>query len=126
MTIDEFTKELSSMQDYLEITTSNNGDELTDRLAQLNVYLARSGKLLADAKAIQEAKTAEVFGAYFSQITKMPATIAQKFIQAQTKDINYIVNWAERVNRAIVHQGDNIRTQISFEKENLRLTKSGY
>ena len=56
----------------------------------------------------------------------MPATIASKFITCQNADANYVVNWLDRLNRSLVHIGDNTRTQISFAKEELRLTKNGY
>ena len=46
-------KEIEEMQSFLEITASDNPKELIDRLTDINVYLARSGKLLADAKAYQ-------------------------------------------------------------------------
>ena len=36
------------------------------------------------------------------------------------------MNWLDRINRSLVHVGDNLRTQVSYAKEELRLTKSGY
>lgn len=33
---------------------------------------------------------------------------------------NKIVNWLDRINRTCVHQSDNLRTQLSFEKEQIR------
>ena len=51
-------KEIEEMQSFLEITASDNPKELIDRLTDINVYLARSGKLLADAKAYQDIPSA--------------------------------------------------------------------
>ena len=59
-------------------------------------------------------------------ILKMPATIAMKFIASQTVTENYLVNWLDRINRTCTHQSDNIRTQISFAKEQMSLTRRGY
>ena len=38
-------QEIEEMQSFLEITASDNPKELVDRLTDINVYLARSGKL---------------------------------------------------------------------------------
>ena len=59
-------------------------------------------------------------------ITRVPATIATKFISSQTATINHIVNWLDRINRTLVHAGDNIRTQISFAKQDMALQRKGY
>ena len=110
------------MQDFLEITASDNPVELLTRLTDLNVYLARSGKMLADAKAIQDILTANIFGYKGDYISRLSTTLASKFITSQTATINQIVIWLDRINRTCVHQSDNIRTQISFakmEKQNI-------
>lgn len=53
-------KEIEDMQQFLEVTTSDDPRELVQRLTDINVYMARSGKLLADAKAYQDQVTANV------------------------------------------------------------------
>ena len=47
MTLEEINKECERMQEFLEITASDDPDELVQRLTEINVYLARSSKLLA-------------------------------------------------------------------------------
>ena len=88
--------------------------------------MARSGKMLADAKMMQDSAVAAAYAEHTKSILKMPATIAQKFIASQTVDENYLVNWLDRINRTCTHQSDNIRTQISFAKEQMGLTRRGY
>jgi len=114
------------IQDFLEEDYDESPNALVDRLGTINTYLAISGKSLADAKLIQDKEISAMYSAYNNLILKMPATIATKFINSQTYEINYLVNWLDRINRALVHTGDNTRTQISFAKEELRLTKQGY
>lgn len=114
------------MQEFLERDNSDSPEALVERVTKLNVLLARSGKLLADAKLIQDEISADVFIANEATIIKMGATLGRQYVQARTSNINYYVNWLDRLNRAMVHVGDNMRTQISFVKEELRLTKSGY
>ncbi len=126
MTIEEIKAECQQIQDFLEITTSGDANELVDRLTDLNVYLARSGFLLAEAKRMQEAHIVYVHTMDGAYIKTLSASVAQKFINAKVYEENYLVNWLDRINRTCVHQGDNLRTQISFSKEELKLTRSGY
>lgn len=119
-------KEIEEMQSFLEITTSDNPKELVERLTDINVYLARSGKLLAEAKAFQDEVTANVYASHMEFILRVPATVAIKFVAAQSVTANQLVTWLDRINRTLVHAGDNIRTQISFAKQDMALQRNGY
>lgn len=119
-------KEIEEMQSFLEITASDNPKELIQRLTDINVYMARSGKLLADAKALQDTITAKVYEEHKEFVGRVPATVAIKFVSAQTATANQLVNWLDRINRTLVHAGDNIRTQISFAKQDMALQRKGY
>lgn len=119
-------KEIEEMQSFLEITTSDNPKELVQRLTDINVYMARSGKMLADAKALQDTITAKVYDEHKEFIGRVPATVAMKFVSAQIVTANQLVNWLDRINRTLVHAGDNIRTQISFAKQDMSLQRKGY
>ena len=127
MNIDDLLQEAQEIQNFLESVPDNNEDpnELAIRLTYLNNYMARSGKMLADAKMMQDSAVAAAYAEHTKSILKMPATIAQKFIASQTVNENYLVNWLDRINRACTHQSDNIRTQISFAKEQMSLTRRG-
>lgn len=124
--IKEIDEECKRMQDFLEITTSDDANELVARLTDINIYMARSGFLLAECKAMQDKAVASLYQLYGRDLLKMPATVVKSFISSQTAYINYYVNWLDRINRACVHCGDNVRTQISFAKEELKLTRSGF
>ena len=127
-----YTEELDKLkiiaqkiQDFLEEDFDENPNILVERLGTINTYLAVSGKALADAKLIQDKKVS-LYSEFNNLIMKMPATIATKFIGSQAYEVNFIVNWLDRINKSLVHTGDNLRTQISYAKEELRLTKQGY
>ena len=123
----QIEEELHEIQQFLEDSPSSDvPDLLVDRLTMLNAYMARTGFLLAEAKADQDNAIAAVFAEFKNLIIKMPATVARTFIASQCENENYYANWIERINRACVHQSDNIRTQVSYAKENLKLTRSGY
>lgn len=118
--------EIERMQVELEKMPSEDPAELIERLGLLNVYMARTGYLLALAKNDQDMAMSRIFENNIESIQKMPATIASKFISSQCEKENFLVSWLERLNRACVHQSDNIRTQVSFAKENMRLINSPY
>lgn len=125
--IPEYIKiECRNMQDFLEADVANDPQVLYEHITRTNVYLARSGKLLSEVKRIQDESVFEVFNAYSEYIQSLSATTAKQFISSNLAEVNYYVNWLDRLNRAFVHSGDNIRTQMSFMKEELRLTKAGY
>lgn len=126
MKLDEFQSECETMQEFLESRASDTPELMLDRLTQLNSYLARSGMLLAEAKLIQDNERALLYVGNADMLKRMPVSTAKAFVESQTGDINYYVNWLDRINRALVHVGDNLRTQVSFAKEELRLNKSGY
>lgn len=117
--------ELQNMQEYLEQQTPDMPNELIERIGRLNVIMARSGKLLADAKMLQDEAIAKVFDSN-ERLLNVPATTATKYIASNTKEENYIVNMCDRINRACVHQADNIRTIVSFAKQDLALQRKGY
>lgn len=123
---EEIKLECLAMQKFLETAVVNDGNLLFERLTQTNIYLARSGQLLAQVKKLQDEDTLEVFNSYTDFLKGLSATTAKQFISANLSEVNYYVIWLDRLNRAFVHSGDNIRTQMSFLKEELRLNKSGY
>lgn len=119
-------KECSGIQSYLEISVSDDPAELAERLSMLCVYMARTGQMLADAKYVQDTQRSGLFAEHSKTIVKMPATIAARFIDSLTGEVNYLVTWTDRLNRTCVHQSDALRTLLSFSKEQLRMTKTGY
>lgn len=125
-TIDDIIQECQEMQDFLEEQVSNEPDDLSSRLTLLNVYMARSGNLLAIAKNIQDHTRKEFFDNNLESIAKLPASVANKMVESSTGDANHLVTWLDRINRACTHQSDNLRTIFSYVKENLKLTRSGY
>ena len=121
----DIEEEARQYQQFLEQPATDNPDEMANRLGELNNVLARTGMLLAEAKAIRDAKQAALFRDEFPRIKSLSPTVAKTYIEARCMEENRLVNWLERLNRACVHIGDNMRTLISLAKENLRLIKTG-
>lgn len=74
---------------------------------------------------MQDVLTANIFDLRGDYISRLPTTLASKFITSQTATINQVVTWLDRINRTCVHQSDNIRTQISFAKMEKANTNRG-
>ena len=124
--LDELMCLAQEIQDFLEFKVSDEPNILVDRLSEINSYIATSGKLLADAKYLLDEKMEKAFIVYDDKISNMPPSVATKFISSLCKEENYLVNWSERLNRSLVHIGDNTRTQVSWAKEEMSLTRKGY
>lgn len=124
--LETLEREASAIQEFLETPYCDDPHSMSGRLTELNIYMARSGAMLAEAVRLQDEATGRVYAEYRAQIGKMPATIATRFIQSQCVRENHLVKWLERINASCKHQSDNLRTQISFAKEQLNLTRTGY
>lgn len=113
--------ELKAIQDFIEIHISE--EEITAvqiRGNELNAYLARSGKLLADSKYHRDERLKDSVFENIKDLLKLSATTANKYIDSLCKEENYLVNWADRINRACTHQLDWCRSVLSKQKEELR------
>ena len=117
-TLDAIEKEALEIQSYLEITCSDDGNEITSRGFELSVYLARSGKLLADAKYHQDIARKVATTTFHGQ--GYSPSILKDLINSETKYQNYMVNWLDRVNRTCTHQIDWCRSALSMLKEEMK------
>lgn len=101
--MDKLLTEAKTIQDYLEISCSGEINEMMDRLSTLNVYMARSGEMLADAIQLQDRAINAVYAEQGKLILKMPATIASKFVNSCCDQENRLVKWLERINATCKH-----------------------
>lgn len=117
------------MQEYLEIHCGITPEELEDRIATLGVYMARSGNMLADAKRLLRARKSAEISKTIIAIAKescLSATVQNALLDSICEEEAYLVDWLDRINRSATHQVESCRSLLSFEKENLRLNKTGY
>ena len=119
-TLEQLEIEAKKIDDFLNITCSEQPEEAINRGNDLLVYLARTGKMLSDAKYWQdEAVNNSIIQKLKDQID-LPPMILKKFIDSSTKRENYLVIWLDRMNRTCTHQLDFLRTVISFAKSERR------
>lgn len=123
MTITDLETSLSKMQAFLETPAGHEPQELIDRIEYLNILVAKSGQLLAKAKFIQDdiVNTGLMQAMEQELDKKLSPSLVNKFVNSSAKNINYLVNWADRINAAATHQLDGIRTIISYKKAELNL-----
>lgn len=115
-TLEQLEKESKQIDDFLNVTCSEQPEEALGRGNDLLVYLARTGKMLSDAKYWQdEAVNNSIINKLKDQLDLSPM-ILKKFIESSCKRENYLVNWIDRMNRTCVHQIDFLRTVVSFAK----------
>jgi hypothetical protein len=126
---DQLITEAKDIQSYMEITPSDNPQEISERIVSLGVYIARTGKMLADAKYHLNRKrkdeTVELIQNMLDN-KKLSAKVQNLLIDSICRDEQYLVDWIERLNRTATHQLDAMRSLLSYERENLRISKTGY
>jgi hypothetical protein len=91
---------------------------------EIAAYMANTGKMLADArywkdKAVKDSVLTHLKD---SKRAGLPASTLNELIKAETKDLNYLVNWIEQLDKECKHQLDWLRTVVSKQKEEMRYT----
>ena len=122
-------QEIKEISDYLNITCSNNPQEIQERISTIMVYMMRTGEMLADAKKMLRRKKSDEIQNTIIQIAKencLSAKIQNALLESIAEDEAFLVDRLDRLNASCVHQLDALRTLLSFVKESLRLNKAGY
>lgn len=125
MNEDKLRKEAQEIQDFLEVTMSDDPQEVIERGNDLQVYMARTGKMLADAKyMLNKQKHQDTMNIVREFIIdqKLSAKVQNAMIDGICKEWQYLVDWIERLNAACTHQLDWCRSVNSKNKEELRLS----
>ena len=117
--------ELTSIDSFLNITMSENAEEAVQRGNDLAVYIARTGKLLADSKYwLNEAMKSEIMQTLevTAKNAKATATAINALIGSLCREDRYLVDWCERCNRTATHQLSWCVTVISKAKEEMKIS----
>ena len=124
---EDIVSELTSIDSFLTITCSEQVEEVVERGNDLAVHIARSGKLLADAKHHLNTKMkADVMDVLRSTSKHAGHTskVINKIVDSLCAEEQYLVDWAERINRAATHQLDWCRTLVSKAKAEMNTVNS--
>ena len=116
--------ELMAIDKFLNLTMSEDAEEATARGNELAAHIARSGKLLADAKYhLNEKKKDEIFD-MLSKVGKAAGatnTVINELTKSLCKQEQFLVDFADRVNRSATHQLEWCRTLISKAKAEMQI-----
>ena len=122
-------EEAQQIQDYLDIECSENPEEVLERIRAIMPYISRTAYLLAEAKKALRRKKASEISNTIINIAKeqcLSAKVQNTLIDSIAEDEAYLVDWLDRLNAAATHQVDALRSILSYEREQLRLNKTGY
>lgn len=116
---EQIFRELGEIQSFLDASySSDNPAACSERLDSLQGYMARSGKLFADAEwhyyGILNGEIIEALRKAGSQT--MSTSTLNKYVDSACKEYKYLVTWSERINRTCTHLADQMRTVISYHK----------
>ena len=126
MTLQEEAKQIS---DYLQITCQNNPQEIQQRIADTMVYVARTGEMLATAKQMLRRRKSEEIQNTIIAIARencLSAKVQNALLDSIAEEEALLVDTLDRLNAAATHQLDALRTLLSYEREGMRLNKTGY
>lgn len=113
---ESIAQELETIQSFLE--AEYNADvaaAVQERFDDLGQYMARSGKLKADAEwhYNQLTESAIMTAIKEAYIDKMSISTLNKYVASLAKDVKFLLTWADRVNRACTHQLEGMRSVMS-------------
>jgi hypothetical protein len=122
------TIELDGYQSEIETKIPDEPEAAIQHAKNLSVIMARTSKMLADAKYLYDKQCASDIGKLLIDLSKQNATSTtqNKLVKSIAADEMYFVNWIEQINKSCKHQLDLCRSIISYEKEQLRISKTGY
>ena len=126
---EEILRELEAMETVLRTGCSEQVEEVVARGNTLAVYIARSGKLLADANCHLNARMRqEVFETLKTAAKQAGATskAVNAIVDSLCRDEQYLSEWSERINRSATHQLDWCRTLVSKAKAEMSITPAAY
>ena len=116
---EDIFKACGEIQSFLESPYDSDSPQIcVERATDLEVRLAQSSKMVADAEYHFNSllQSSIMTGMKTLGDDVMSATILRQYIAGATKDFQYLVKWTERLNRCIVHDLDIMRTIISMHK----------
>lgn len=126
MNLQEEARQISS---YLQTTIQGSPEEIQERMADTMVYVARTGEMLAEAKRLLRRRKSEEIQNTILTIAKencLSAKVQNALLDSIAEDEAFLVDTLDRLNATATHQLDALRTLLSYEKEALRLNKTGY
>lgn len=120
---EELSTKAAKMQAFLESEVGPDPNSILERIEHLHILIAQSGHCLAEAKYIQDQLINQGLESAINMDLdkKLSPSLISKFVGTQAKEINYLVNFLDRINASATHQLDGLRSIISYKKAELNL-----
>ena len=128
-TIQDLTAEAGEISSYLQATLQGSPEEIQRRMADTMAYVARTGEMLAEAKRMLRKRKSEEIQNTIIAIAKencLSAKVQNALLDSIAEEEAFLVDTLDRLNASATHQLDALRTLLSYEREGLRLNKTGY
>lgn len=120
---EDLLAEADKVQQFVEITMSGDMNEAVERGNDLQVYMARTGEMLAEAKhwlnTRMESETMKAVKEILAA-GKLSAGVQNAMIGSKCKNEQYLVDKVERLNRTCTHQLEWARTVVSKGKAEMQ------
>jgi len=124
-TIETIEKECLEINSFLEITPSEQLQEIKERGTILAQHIVRTGKLMADAKYhLNIAKKSEIMETLREVAKNTPFATSKtinELISSLCANEQFFVDWTERLNNSCTKQWEWCRSLLSLAKEEMHL-----
>lgn len=118
-TREEITRALNAIREVLDADIIGGDIESVDnKLKKLTQLTGLSAETMASAEKILHAKELEVFRSLLPE--GLQASVLTGMVKAETADELAMYKYADRLNAALSHSMDGLRTSISLYKEELK------
>ena len=110
---DQILRECQTIQAFLVASYSADlPAEVQSRFDHLGGYMARSGKLKADAEYHYQTMVSSTIMQTLKDAMDMrlSASTVNKLIEAEARNLKFLMTWADRVNRSCTHQLEAMRS----------------
>ena len=127
--IQTLNAEANEISGYLQTTLQGSPEEIQQRMADTMAYVARTGEMLAQDKRLLRRRKSEEIQNTILRIARencLSAKVQNALLDSIAEDEAFLVDTLDRLNAAATHQLDALRTLLSYEREGLRLNKTGY
>ncbi|HRY32071.1 MAG TPA: hypothetical protein P5531_03790 [Bacteroidales bacterium] len=123
-TIEELEQEAMQLQAYLETTMSEQAEEALIRGNDLSAWVARTGKMKADAKyrlneALQTGLIKQLVEAS-KAIPNISTKAVNAIVDSACRREHHLYDMIERLNRTATHQLDWCRSVLATAREDRR------
>jgi len=117
MTEEIATQELERMYAFCsQGYNQENGEEISDRLTKLSMFLARSAVVQGNAQYFLDIKQGLESELTLKNVPNVTPSMLTKIVNGKCALEAKLLKLAERLNRTITHQIDALRSQLSYLK----------